>query len=96
MLTITKNKLDPADYDIIIASDLCNHEEDFYTLTFKMALDEVLKDEYLEACKYEVGTCPKNGKKLLEFIGWTKTKVIFAVRGMFYEDSFLTSVPRNF
>lgn len=95
MLTIMKNKLDPADLDIVLARDLCSEDEDFYSLTLKTALDEILQEEYLEACQYSVGFM-EGERKLLSFIGWTKTKVIFALNGLFYEDSLLSSVPRNY
>lgn len=95
MLTITKNKLDPADLDIILASDLCSEQEDFYSITFKTALDEILQEEYLEACEYSVGIV-KGDRKLINFTGWTKTKVIFSLNGLFFDDSLLSSVPRNY
>lgn len=95
MLSQVKTELDPVDFDIVIASDLVDEAGDFYSLTFKDALDEQLGEEYLESCQYKIGNDKRRGRIIEEFIGWTKTKVIFAIRGMFYEDSFLTSVPRN-
>lgn len=94
MLAITKSKLDEKDFDVILASDLMDDDGNFYTITLKQALDEILSGEQLVECQYCLGI--DNGeKKLLDFIGWTTNKVIFNVRGMFYEDSLLSWVPRN-
>lgn len=98
MIGITKYELDPADYDILLASDLMDDEGNFYAIDFKTALDEILEDEKLIACKYTVATVTEDDeitKRLLNFIGWTETKVIFNVTGLFYEDSLLSWVMRH-
>lgn len=94
MLTITKNSLDEKDFDIILASDLMDDDGDFYTITLKSSLDEILGNEKLIECQYCLQITNED-KKLLDFVGWTETKVIFNVRGMFYEDCLLSWVPRN-
>lgn len=89
-----KGSLDPADDDMILASDLVDEQGDWWSLTFKKAIDEQLQGEYFERCEYSIELTPE-GKKLMEFIGWTPTKVVFNLRGMFRDDSFLSSVPRH-
>lgn len=95
MLINVKGTLDPAHYDIILAESLINEKGDFYDLTLKQALDELVKDEGY-VCDYQVDL-----QKSLEactlkyFMAWTKTKVIFNQTGPFTRDSLLDSVPRH-
>lgn len=96
MLINIKGQVDPSHFDIILASGLMDKNCNFYNLTFKQALDEILLGEELESCTYKIDMRKTNEETTLEqFIGWTKTKVLFLNEGLFVQDRLLGHVPRN-
>lgn len=93
-MQLVRTALEASDYDIVLAEDLEDNDGVPYTMTLKSALDELLGSEYLLSCRYKIHV-GQGEKKLLDFIGWTETKVIFCTKGMFYDDSLLSYVARN-
>lgn len=91
-----KGTVDPSHYDLVLAESLVNKDGDFYNLTLKQNLDELLAGEQLLWCEYEIDLQKSfDACKLLSFVGWTKTKVIFNQGGPFTSDAILDSLPRN-
>lgn len=95
MIISVKGLIDPAHFDIVLAEGLMDKEGNFYDLTLKKNLDELVGNESYIA-NYQVDLQKSlQACTLVYFIAWTKTKVIFNSTGPFAQDSILDSVPRN-
>ena len=96
IVKLVEGRLDPAHENIILAESLVNEKGDFYDFTFKQAIDEIVRDEQLIDCRYEVELHKSLEEcKLLSFVGWTASKLILLNRGIFVHDSLLDYVVRN-
>lgn len=95
MLVNIKGQVDPAHYGIILADSLMDNDGNFYDLTFKQALDELVENESY-VCTYQVDLQKALAAcRLVSFMAWTKSKVIFNQSGPFTHDCLLDHVPRN-
>jgi len=97
MLINVTGKVDPSHDDIVLATGLWDQtSKEFYDITLRSALDEILMGEDIEVAIYEVDLQKSiDDTKLTKFTAWTKTKVIFLMQGIGYTDSLLEYVPRN-
>jgi hypothetical protein len=88
-------EVQPEHFNIVLADSLYDSQEErFYDLTLGNSLVEILGNETLEHCAYEVQV-GAYGPKLVDFLGWTKSKVIFLSDGPFTHDALLNWVPRH-
>lgn len=97
MLIDIKGQISYDHNEIVLAKDLINQYNNFYDLTLEQAIKELIGYEIIEYVDYTVdlGMFTED-RKIVKFIGWTKTKVIFLSKGPFTHDALLEWVPRNY
>jgi len=93
-MLINKDELDLDDMKIVLCEGLMDQNGEWYDLTFDMSLREECHGEVLLACKYAIVEIGQH-KTLYNFVGWTKSRVIYNVVGIGVVDTLLSSVARN-